>query len=186
MKFKLLLSTALKIVAFLGFVTLPYTVFGTKIGVAQNSPVTTETRFLTYVEPREYAIQYPFGWFVERNRSDLTIITNDRLAIVGNQDFPENFIKTDIYIQPKNFETVVKEAISAQEKVGYQIKRRSRLNISGLEAVQLWISESETDAIITMIRYQNNKTIYMASFYAPSNTSAISMIQRIHNSFRAI
>ncbi|AFZ15502.1 hypothetical protein Cri9333_4724 (plasmid) [Crinalium epipsammum PCC 9333] len=193
MKFPLWLSIGISILAMQGTLTLPKTVTGIQPSTAQNNPRTTETKLKTYLVPKEFSISYPSNWLVERTQNppgttprELLIITNQKLPKRGGDGLPPNIIKTDIQIERGAFEKVVAQTFRSASGSGSRLTQRGKLTVGGREAVRLWISEPEAETIIMLVRYNKNETLYLASFYARSNPSAINIIQRIHGSVRVV
>lgn len=143
--------------------------------------IQTNSQWQTYVEPNIYSIQYPPNWIVERSRRELVMIMSQPPVKNGTEKLPRDLIKTDIRIEPSSFASLTNQTFTEIE----QIIRKEQSLIDGREALTLWMRDRfGANSVITLIRYQPNESIYIASFYAAENTTAPQIIQNIHGSLR--
>lgn len=135
-----------------------------------------------YTETNTYSIQYPPNWIVERSRRELVMIMSQPPVQNGTGKFPRYLIKTDIRIEPSSFESLANQISNPEME---QINRKEQPKIDGREALRLWMSDRfGANSVVTLVRYQPNETIYIASFYTADNTAAPQIIQNLHGSLR--
>jgi hypothetical protein len=183
MKIKFLILSVLSTIAVLGILPIPSSITQIEVSAAQ-----TVTKFKTYVSPKIFSIQYPSAWNVDGTNRKYVMITNYKPKL-GGGTAPANFVKTDISFVSGSLETAFNRTISNSTDNYSTITKRERLTIGGRQALRLWITSSGfdfPDIVSTYIRYKNNETAVVSSFYTRSNSSALGNIQRIHSSFRVI
>lgn len=168
-----------------------YLTFNTIELSAQTRFRATNLKFQTFAIPNEFSISYPTSWFVNHSSNpdaiprELVIITSLKPPRTGSGEFPDNLIKTDIQINPGSFEENLSQINeSGPRDDGSKITRKGRTVVGGREAYRVWISEAEVNAIVTIISYKQDETMYIISFYNHQNSAAIPIIQRIQGSFR--
>jgi len=137
--------------------------------------------------PVQFSIQYPTGWRVNSEAQNYIILTNYSQPTVRDGVAPVSAIKTDISLLPESLERIIQQNQQARREDDSQIIRRGRFKLAGRDGFRLWTTDSSfdfPDSIISYIRYDETRTIVIASFYTASNPNAIAIIQRIHSSFR--
>lgn len=151
----------------------------------------TNLKLQTFAIPNEFSISYPAGWFVNHSSNpdaiprELVIITSLKPPRIGGDEFPDDLIKTDIQINPGSFEENLSQINDSEPRDdGSKITRKGRTVVGGREAYRVWISDAEVNAIVTIISYKQDETMYIVSFYNHQNPAAIPIIQRVHGSFR--
>ena len=186
MKSKLWLTIALTNLAIFGIFPLSVQLATINTSAAQNSFEIKSWQ--TYRIKNEFSIRYPSAWFIERSPQrpgaiprELIIITNKKPQLGGGR-VPPDLIKTDIAIEPGALQTLANQILESKEPET-RLTRRGRTQVGGREALRLWFSGSQTDTVVTLVRYNANETISMKTFYQ-KNLSAIPIIQTIHGSFR--
>lgn len=169
-----------------------YLTFNTTELSAQTRSRSTNLKFQTFAIPKEFSISYPASWFVNHSSNpdaiprELVIITSLKPPrIGGDNEFPDNLIKTDIQINPGSFEENLNQINeSGPRDDGSKITRKGRTVVGGREAYRVWVSDFEVNAIVTIVSYKQDETIYIDSFYNHQNASAIPIIQHIQGSLR--
>jgi hypothetical protein len=140
---------------------------------------------VTYTEPNLFSVQYPGNWLVQKNVSNYFIFWNRCTSRPGGSPAPPDLIKTDITIIDGSLETVTEQPIGFRST----LTRRSKLTIGGQDAVRFWYSDGSFDfpnTIVSYVRYTDNQTFSIASYYTASNSNAVDTIQRFHGSFRLL
>lgn len=131
------------------------------------------------------SLQYPREWTFEQLSSTYGILTNFE-TILGGGLAPIEAIKTDVTLLPESFETLVnpeQPATLGEEET--TVLKREELQINGRQAVRLWLATPAFDfshAIVTYIRYSNEQTLFIASYYSAENPVAENLIQQVHQS----
>lgn len=192
MKLKLLILTTLLTVALVGVVPVLSTNAEVK-NTTQNS-VKGNARLQTYVKPDRYSIRYPADWTVDEGTmraNETVILSNYRVPQKGS--IPTNqrrlIIKTDISLLPGSLETVYQQILTSPTADQSQVIKNSKARVGGRDAIRMWISVRGFDfpnAITTLIRYSNQETAAIVSYYDYRNPNAVNQIQTVHGSFRAI
>jgi hypothetical protein len=163
-----------------------------------NSPSSSQRKQQTFVLPREFSISHPTGWFVQHTRNEpgsdpreLVIITSLKPPKTGEGGvFPINLIKTDIYIEQGGYQSHLQRMMSSIGKDGMgptpsKITKQGKVVVGGREGYRWWLSNPDGDSIVTLVRYRENETVEIASFYNSKNSAAPAIVQRIHDSFRS-
>ncbi|HLP92326.1 MAG TPA: hypothetical protein VK184_27505 [Nostocaceae cyanobacterium] len=157
--------------------------------ISKTSPATAETleknansKFKTYTIKNAFAISYPTKWQVYRNDTYYIYITSQTPRY--SEIWPDNFIKTDVSIQPESLETSLKNHLSniSEDK----LLKREKIRINNREAYRISSTDGEVNTIVTFVKYPQNKTASIASFHAPSNSKILPTIYKIHNSFKVL
>jgi hypothetical protein len=172
-----ILSTFLVIV----LSTLPSMVFNLNSLQAQ-----TQTKLTTYTQPGKFSVQYPEGWKIELLPDDYVILVNYR-PTTGGGAAPTEAIKTDIVLLTETYEQAVKNIFESIEMLDETLLKQEELIIGGQEALRVWTTGSPfdfPDIMITVIRYSDDQTISMASYYTAKNQEAVGQIISVHNSLR--
>lgn len=162
------------------------------ISSVSPSAAQTRTELQTFVLPNEFSISYPAGWFVRHTSNppdtfprELVIITSKKPPKIGGDGLPPDVVKTDIQINPGSFETNRNQLTQVTREDGSKVTRIGKTVVGGREAYRIWSSYFGANSISTLIRYTNDETVSISSYYASQNSSAIELIQRIHGSFRS-
>ncbi|MEA5583429.1 PsbP-related protein [Nodularia harveyana UHCC-0300] len=151
---------------------------------ASKRNTNTATKFKTYVEKDTYSISHPSSWIVQRSSRELVIFSSQKLT-GSSEELPLNLIKTDIKIEPTNFEEKINRLNSASEiNLGNERRiKEEKLNIGGIEAYRVWGGiDQEINSVLTLFK-NNNETISVHTFININNTSALPIIYETHNSF---
>ncbi|MBE9151305.1 MULTISPECIES: PsbP-related protein [unclassified Coleofasciculus] len=178
------LFTLLSVTALVGVVPLASPIAGVVPVVAQPG-----ANFVTYTEPNFFSVAHPSGWAVERVNENYITLWSRRPSEPGGGQAPPNLIKTDITIVNGSLETAVEGAIATSKEGDSTLTRRGNLKIGGRDAVRIWLTGSSfdfPDTILSFVRYTDNQTISITSYYTASNPTAVDTIQRIHWSFRLL
>lgn len=186
------LSLLVPVLCFLGVVTYSFSFKTIEPSAAQAGRRAANLKFKTFVIPNEFSISYPAGWFISHSTNsdaiprELVVITSLKPPKTGSHAFPENLIKTDIQINPGSFEenldNITFSSLGADGNS--KITGKGRTVIGGQEAYRVWISDPEAKAINTIVRYTQDETVSIISFYTDKNPAAIPLVQRIQGSFR--
>lgn len=183
MKIKFFILSVLSTVTFSGVGVLPIPYSMNRVEASLAQPV---RQFKTYRSPKTFSIQYPSGWNVNRTHKKFVTITNYQPRVGGGT----NFIKTEISFTQSSMETSFKRGISNNTEHNAMITKREKLTVGGRQALRLWITDDSgfdlPNSVTTYIRYNNNETAVVSSYYTRSNSSAVDTIQRIHRSFKVI
>lgn len=183
MKIKILILSVISTVTLVnvGVLPTPYSMNRVEASSAQ-----TAKQFKTYRSPKVFSIQYPSGWNVNKTHNKYVAITNYKPRVGGGT----NFIKTEITFAQGSMEKTFNKGISNNTEHNAIITKREKLTIGGRQALRFWVTDNSgfdfPNIIITYIRYNNNQTAIVSSYYTSSNTSAVGTIQRIHQSFKVI
>lgn len=184
MKPKQLVLALLTTTAFLGVVPLLHPITGINSGSTQ-----AQTKFVTFTQPNFFSIQHPSGWAIDKSASNYITIWSRRPSGSGGGTAPPDLIKTDITLTDGSLETAVKREIASSQEHNSTIKRRSNLTINGRNAVRVHLTGGGfafPDTVLSFIRYNNQQTVVIASYYTASNSRASATIERVHGSFRLL
>ncbi len=184
MKPKQLVLALLTTSTFLGVIPLSHPIIGIKASSAQ-----TQTQFVTFTQPNFFSIQHPSGWSVDKTASNYVMIWSRQPSSSGGGKAPTDLIKTDISLTDGSLETVVKREIASSQSNNSRVKRRRNLTINGRNAVRIDLTGGGfafPDTVLTLIRYNNKRTVLIASYYTASNSTASATIERVHGSFRLL
>ncbi|MEB3181099.1 MAG: PsbP-related protein [Nostocaceae cyanobacterium] len=194
------ISRILPILFLLSVVPVTFTLDNISPNPAQarpsKKPATNQQKFQTFTLPQKFSISYPTGWFVQHQSNqpgadprELVIITSLKPPKTGEGGvFPVNLIKTDIYLEEGAYETHLKRMMDSigKDSMGStpsRITKQGKVVIGGREAYRWWTTDSDGEAMITLVRYSENETIEIASFYNSKNSAAATIVERIHDSF---
>lgn len=190
MKSKLFITTVSSVTIFLGVCTPILLLATAKSSVSQTSTHSDRTELETFTLPGEFIVQYPRGWFVNHTSNsgayprELVMISNEQLS--GTEEVLTTMIKTDLQIVPGSLEIVSNEMIEGIAVNEGTIARRGNAFVGGRDAVRLWASDSESDFIVTLIRYNDTETVQVVTFYNQQTARFLPLIQQIHGSFRSL
>lgn len=137
----------------------------------------------SYTHSSLYTIRYPSSWIFDQfNSKDRLTIWNQKPPSVHDPSASSYLIKTDISFSHSSFDAEPENmGDSGAKRVSFQ-----KINLNGMEAIQTYWSNLPSDfnnAIITTIRYSQNRTVNIVSFYDSYNSSAEDKILSLHNSF---
>ncbi len=183
MKSKFLLLSILSTVAISGALPVINHIPGIEV-----SPVQASTGFKGYTSPNLFSIRYPSGWSVDSSNKEYVIITNYKPQTGGGKA-PASYIKNDISFVDSSFNTAINQQVANFKQNGAKITKTQSLTINGKSAYRLWVNNSGfafPNSIVTLVRYKNNKTAVIVSFYTKSNSSALGVIQPLQQSFRLL
>lgn len=156
-----------------------------------NNYLTAQTTWKQQTIHNLFSFEYPSHWFIEIpplsdiSKGGTVILTNFKIPSISTHGMSEQQIKTDISIQNLSFQESINSAVRYEDSKKIKTEK---LVINGREAFRIWGSDSMEGEpyTSTLIRYQNNKTLTIYSFYTSSNQAAPSFIKRIHNSVKII
>lgn len=186
MKLNIKVITLLWTVGLLGAAPVLYLTLDILPAASQNRPVSTNTKFRTFVEKGKYSIAYPQGWFALRANKNLSYITNRKIPKVGGEGFPNYFIKTDVQIENENFQQMLARYNSSNQPDGERLIKKERVKVDGKNAVRFWFTGGETEVLITIFPYKQDQTVYLASFYTANNSKLTPILEIIHSSFKSL
>ena len=163
----------------------------TEATTASSTPSTsraTDARpgYSLHVVPNAFSIEYPEDWLIGDSSQSYVSIWNRQ----SYRDFmfPPGSVKTEIYIGSETFEEALQSLLTTEDDVFDPgvLTRKGELTIGGQEAFRAWFENGEntSDSIVTIIRYSNNQTATIVSYFTGGETWAIPTIQDIHWSFR--
>lgn len=186
-----LAAAALPALALLGVLSLPYAVSAPKPALAQPKAA-AGLQYQTYVMPGEFSVLIPVNWYVRRSSfTDSTpreslVLMSQPPKLPGGSEFPPLLVKTDIFIREGPFEEVVSRAMEEDRRSNPTVKRRGKTAVGGQEAFREWGTVFGLEYVVTIIRFTDDETLYLASYYTQQNPSAVPIIQRIHGSIRRL
>lgn len=161
-----------------------------KSSIAQTPTRSDSTDLATFTLPGEFILQYPRGWFVTHSSNsgafprELVMISNEQFS--GTAETLTTMVKTDLQIVPGSLEIVSDEMIEGIAVNQGTVTRRGNALVGGRDALRLWASDSESDFIVTLIRYNDTETVQIVTFYNQQTARLLPLIQQIHGSFRSL
>lgn len=132
-----------------------------------------------------FSIDLPAGWMTYGSESDYYMFWSKQPPETGGgQIAPVDLIKTDIYLIDQDFET----ALDRNYFIGYEeenIISYREVQINGQDAVQFHTQGGGwdfPDTFVTIVRYSDEQSISMASYFTNSYASSLPTIEQLHQS----
>lgn len=161
------------------------------IAIASTPPATSHTITLSQqplaTQPYStdfFSLDLPVGWTVQTSGPEYYIFWNDPPTEAGGGIAPVHVIKTDITPIDGDFETIVEQNYflgnEGEEVISYQ-----QVQINGRDAVQFHTQGGGwdfPDTFVTIVRYSDEKSILMASYFTNSHDSSLPTIEKLHQS----
>lgn len=143
--------------------------------------------FTRHTEPGVYTIDYPADWLLAKPAASITSIQN-RQPSGNHSGYPPNYVNTEIYFRSQSLEAATQHLLRTND-TRYQpgtLTKQGALTVGEKEAVRLWFEAGQfgEDRLVTLVRYADDQTAVVSSYFTSGETWSIPTLQNIHWSFR--
>jgi hypothetical protein len=131
-----------------------------------------------------FSLDLPVGWTAQTSGPEYYIFWNDPPVEAGGGIAPVHVIKTDITPIDGDFETIVEQNYFLENE-GEEIVTYRQVQINGRDAVQFHTQGGGwdfPDTFVTIVRYSDQQSLLMASYFTNSQASSLPTIERLHQS----
>jgi hypothetical protein len=138
----------------------------------------------TYTASDFFTLELPVGWTAQKLDPTYYMFWNDPPDGPGGGVAPVHVIKTDVTLVYGDFDTIVEQNDFLEDE-GEEIVSYRQVQIDGRDAVQFHTQGGGwdfPDTFVTIVRYSDEQSILMASYFTDSHASSLPTIERLHQS----
>ncbi|MEC4805837.1 MAG: hypothetical protein SAJ12_02845 [Jaaginema sp. PMC 1079.18] len=129
-----------------------------------------------------FTVDLPVGWTAQVSGSEYYILWNEPPPGPREGIAPANVIKTDVTLIDQNFETAIAPEFLSDTG---EVLQRNPTQINGRDAVQVYTHGGYgdfPDTWVTIMRYSEERSVMMSSYFTASHESSLTMVKQLHES----